>query len=296
MMQQHSTFPQEKFRESLIFNPVKMPKAKVNQIEIAYEISGQGIPLVLIHGHPFDHTMWKPQLDAFSAQYQVITPDLRGYGKSGLADPAKTRFEDYATDIICLMDFFKIESFHLCGLSFGGQVIMEMFRQSPQRIKTLIFADTFAGPDTSEVKQGRYQIASRLEKEGMGAYADEVIGKMITPAHVTWQPEVAEHVLKMMKGTPPVGAASALRARSERINYLAEVLPKINIPTLVIVGRFDEYTPVAVAEELQENLQNCKLIIIEDAAHLPNLEQPEQFNSAVLNFLGQIDLYPLSSF
>lgn len=273
-----------------------MAKATVNHIDIAYEISGKGMPLVLIHGHPFDHTMWKPQIAAFANQYQVITPDLRGYGASNLPDASNTRFEDYATDVLCLMDFLKIESFHLGGLSLGGQIIMEMFRQSPQRIKTLIFADTFAGPDTPEVKQGRYDIAARLVKEGMDAYADEVISKMITPAHVTAQPEVAEHVLKMMKGTFPVAAATALRARSERINYLTEVLPEINIPTLVIVGCEDEYTPIAKAEELQENLHNCKLIIIEDAGHMPNLEQPEQFNKAVLTFLGNIDLYPLSSF
>jgi len=273
-----------------------MNKAKVNHIAIAYETAGKGTPLLLIHGHPFDHTMWEPQVKALSGSYLVITPDLRGYGQSGLPlGSTVTRFEDYATDMLQLMDFLKIDSFHLAGLSMGGQIIMEIFRQAPARIKTLIFADTFAGLDTPEIKQGRYDAAARLEKEGMEAYADEVIYKMITPAHVSSQPEVAGHVLKMMKGTLPAGAATALRARAERIDYLKEVLPKIDIPTLVIVGRDDEYTPVAKAEELRDNLQNCKLVIIEDAGHMPNLEHSDEFNKAVLDFLEGIN-YSKSSF
>jgi len=263
-----------------------MAKATVNGIEINYTATGKGTPLVLIHGHPFDHTMWYPQVVDFSDTYHIITPDLRGFGKSGLpANSAGTKFEDYSTDVLCLMDYLKIDNFHLCGLSMGGQVIMEMFRQAPSRIKTLIFADTFAGLDTPEVKQGRYVTANRLEKEGMGPYSDEVICKMIMPEHVTSRPGVAAHLLKMMKGTSPVGAAIALRARAERIDYLADVLPKITIPTLVMVGRKDEFTPVAKAEELKENLQNCKLVIIEEAGHLPGLEQYEAFNKSVLDFL-----------
>lgn len=266
-----------------------MPKVKVNNIEIAYETAGKGTPFVLIHGHPFDHTMWDLQVEAFSAHYQLIIPDLRGYGKSSLPKNSATRFEDYATDILLLLDNLKVESFHLAGLSMGGQIIMEMFRQAPSRIKTLIFADTFASPDTPEVKQGRYDAALRLEKEGMDAYADEVIYKMFKPEHVSSMPKAAGHVIKMMKAAPPKGAATALRARAERINYLTDVLPKIDVPTLVIVGRDDEFTPVAKAEELKENLQNCKLVIIEDAGHMPNMEHPEEFNKAVLDFLENVN-------
>ncbi len=273
-----------------------MATTKINGIEFNYKVTGNGTPLVLIHGHPFDHTMWYPQVVDFSDSYQVITPDLRGYGKSGMPLNADTKFEDYATDILRLMDFLNIESFHLAGLSMGGQIIMEIFRQAPDRIKSLIFADTFAGLDTSEVKQGRYDTATRLENKGMDAYADEVIFKMIKPSHVSSMPDVAEHIIKMMKATLPIGAATALRARAERINYLTDVLPKINIPSLVIVGRDDEYTPVAKAEELQENLINCKLLIIEDAGHMPNLEHPDAFNKAVLDFLEAISGHSGGSF
>jgi 3-oxoadipate enol-lactonase len=263
--------------------------ANINGIDINFEATGQGAPLVLIHGHPFDHSMWYPQVVSFSDNYKVITPDLRGYGKSGLPLSKATHFEDYATDVLLLLDFLGIGRFHLGGLSMGGQIIMEIFRQAPKRVRSMIFADTFASLDTPEIKQGRYDAASRLEKEGMDAYADEVIYKMLKPEHVTSMPDVAAHVIKMMKATNPAAAATALRARAERIDYLTETFPKIDIPTLVVVGREDEFTPVAKAEEMHAKLTNSKLVVIEDAGHMPNLEQPEEFNGIILEFLAGVD-------
>ena len=165
---------------------------------------------------------------------------------------------------------------------------MEMYRQAPERIKSLIFADTFAGLDTPGVKQARYETAARLEREGMDRYAGEVIGKMIMPEHVVSRPEVASHLLKMMTSAPPAGAAAALRARAERINYLTLVLPEINVPALAIVGRHDEFTPVEKAEEIRQYLKNCKLAVIEDSGHLPGMEQPDEFNRIMLNFLNTV--------
>jgi len=266
-----------------------MEKGNINGIELCYQTAGNGTPIILVHGHPFDHTMWDPQISAFSKDYQVIAPDLRGYGKSSLPGPANTRFEDYAADMLSLADYLGVDSFHLVGLSMGGQIIMEIYRQAPSRVKSLILADTFASLDTPEAKQARDEGAKRLEKDGMDGYADESIYKMLKSDHVASMPEVADHVLKMMKATSPVAAATAMRARSGRIDYLSEVLPEINIPTLIIVGRQDEFTPVAKAEEMQQKLQNCKLVVIEDAGHMPNLEHPDEFNQTVLDFLKSIE-------
>ncbi len=265
-----------------------MAKEKINGIELSYHVTGKGEALVLIHGHPFNHTMWYPQVVEFSDRYKVITPDLRGYGESNLPHPKATKFEDYATDILKLLDFLGIENFHVAGLSMGGQIAMDVFRQAPERVKSMILADTFAGLDTPEAKKARNEGASRLEHEGMDGYANEVIGKMIKADHVSSMPDVAAHVMKMMTNSSPIGAATAMRARSARIDYLNEVLPNITLPTLVIVGRQDEFTPVAKAEEMEQQLPDCKLVIIEDAGHMPNLEQPDEFNKAVLDFLDSI--------
>jgi len=265
-----------------------MPMTEANNIKLYYEISGDGEAILLIHGHPFDHTMWNPQIAAFSPHYKVVVPDLRGYGKSELPSSGATRFEDYATDAIALMDELDIENFHVAGLSQGGQFIMEIFRQTPHRVKSLILCDTFASLDTPEAKQARYNAAERMEKEGMSGYASESIHKMIKTDHVQSMPEVAEHVMNMMLDTSPVAATTAMRARCERIDYLHDVLPTIDVPTLIIVGRQDEFTPVAKAEEMQQSIQNSKLVIIEDAGHMPNLEHPDEFNTIVLEFLEGI--------
>lgn len=273
-----------------------MNKVKVDNVEIAYVSLGSGAPVVLIHGHPFDHTMWEPQIEALATSYQVIAPDLRGYGESKLPAKGPSSFADYALDVLQLMDALKIESFHIAGLSLGGQIIMEVYRQAPDRVRSLIFADTFAGLDTPEAKAARDEAATKMETEGMNAYADESIHKMIRAAHVTTQPLVASHILKMMKGTNPLAAATAMRARGERADYLADVLPLIDIPTLIIVGRQDEFTPVEKAEEIHQNVQSSKLVIIEDAGHMPNLEQPAEFNKTMLDFLANISAYSEGTF
>jgi len=256
----------------------------INGVDLSFHLTGKGEAIVLVHGHPFDHTMWYPQVVAFSDNYKVITLDLRGYGESSLPK-GKTRFEDYAADILALLDHLKIDRFHIAGLSMGGQIMMEVFRQAPDRVISMIFADTFASQDTPQAKKGRLEGAKRLEREGMDGYADEVIGKMIKPEHVTSMPKVAEHVLKMMKATSPHAAATAMRARSARIDYLKEVFPLIKIPTLVIVGRQDQFTPLPTAEEMHRHLDICKLVVIENSGHMPNLEHPDDFNEVVMDFL-----------
>jgi len=260
----------------------------VNGININYVDTGEGEAIVLIHGHPFDHTMWQPQIEAFSGKYRVIVPDLRGYGKSSLPVTGKTTFADYATDIILLLDVLGVSTFHVAGLSMGGQLAMECFRQAPSRIKSLILADTFAGLDTPEAKKARNDGADRMEREGMGGYANESIHKMIKAEHVTTMPDVAAHVMRMMTSTNPKAAATAMRARSARIDYLREVLPQITVPVLVVVGRQDEFTPVAKAEEMHAAIPNSKLVVIEDAGHMPNLERPEEFNGIVMKFLAGV--------
>src|SRR5215471_13049730 len=114
----------------------------------------------------------------------------------------------------------------------------------------------------------------------MKNYSQEELPKMITPRHVQTLPEVAKHVLGMMETTPPAGAAAALRGRSERMDYVP-LLQHIAVPTLILVGDQDQYTPVADARLMHERIPGSELVVIEDAGHMPNLEQPAAFNAAL---------------
>lgn len=263
-----------------------MSIARVREVAIAYEEVGQGTPLVLVHGHPFDRSMWREQVRAFGARYRVITFDLRGYGETTVV-PGKTLLEDFARDIAGLLEYLGIREVILGGLSMGGQIVLEFYQLFPKRVRALILADTFAQLDTDQGRRARYELAERLVKEGMLAYADEVLPKMISPRTIAAQPEVAAHVLSMMRGTSPEGAAAALRGRAERRDY-TPLLLEIIAPTLIVVGSEDAFTPVSDAKFMHERIRNSSLSVIEGAGHMPNLERPAEFNRAVEEFLKTV--------
>ncbi|MEW1644329.1 alpha/beta hydrolase [Streptomyces sp. NPDC091219] len=241
------------------------------------------IPLVLLHGHPFDHTMWTPQIETFSPARQVVAPDLRGYGRTP-ATPAVTRFSDFAADIETLLDESGIETFVLAGLSMGGQIAMDCYGRFGERVRGLVLADTFPSADTPEAARVRGTTADRLLREGMRGYADEVLERMVAPYA---EPRVKAHVHRMMTGTDPGSAAAALRARAQRPDY-RDLLTKVTVPALVVVGADDTYTPVADAEAMHAALPDSTLRVIEGAAHLPNLERPAEFNEMLEEFLTQV--------
>ncbi|MEV6167890.1 alpha/beta hydrolase [Streptomyces sp. NPDC051954] len=254
---------------------------------LAYEDKGADnsvLPLVLVHGHPFDRTMWTPQIERFSSDRRVLAPDLRGYGASPVI-PGLTSLSDFARDIEALLDELKVREFVLAGLSMGGQIAMECYRLFPERIRGLVLADTFPAAETAEGKVLRNEMADRLPAEGMGGYADEVLEKMVAPYA---SPEVKAHVHRMMTATPPEGAAAALRGRAERPDYRT-LLTRVTVPALVVVGADDEYTPVRDAEEMHAALADSTLRVVEGAAHMPNLERPAEFNDALQEFLVRVD-------
>ncbi|MEU3523061.1 alpha/beta fold hydrolase [Streptomyces sp. NPDC038707] len=242
------------------------------------------VPLVLVHGHPFDRTMWDPQLAGFSAGRRVIAPDLRGYGASPVT-PGTVPLARHAEDIAELLDHLAVDSFALAGLSMGGQIVMDCHDRFGDRIRGLVLADTFPAAETPEGKRGRNAMADRLLAEGMRGYADEVLEKMVAPYA---DPEVKAHVHRMMTATPPEGAAASLRGRAERPDYRA-LLTRVAVPALVLVGADDTYTPVTDAEEMHAALPDSALHVIEGAAHLPNLERPEEFNRHLAAFLTRLD-------
>ncbi|MFD7666708.1 alpha/beta fold hydrolase [Streptomyces sp. NPDC059788] len=270
--------------------------AVVNGITTAYEDTGGagGETILLVHGHPFDHTMWAPQTAALAAAgHRVVVPDLRGYGASQVV-PGMTRLETFAADLAALLDHLEVtDRIGLGGLSMGGQIAMEFARRSPGRLRALVLADTFAHAETPEGRRARDAMADRLLREGMRGYTEEALDKMVSPRTVATRPAAAEHVRRMMLGTPPEGAAAALRGRARRPDY-ADSLAGLAVPALVLVGRDDTYTPVADAEFLHTRIPDARLTVIEDAAHLPNLEQPHAFDAALTDFLGTLPPAPVT--
>jgi pimeloyl-ACP methyl ester carboxylesterase len=251
---------------------------------------GQAPVLLFVHGHPFDRTLWRPQLGAFPG-HRVIAPDLRGYGHSGVPGPGgTTTLESHASDLAGLLDALEVDRAVVAGISMGGQIVMEFLRLFPERAAGAVLADTFARGEDEPARRERRERADLLEREGMAGYAHGALASMITPANAAARPQVAAHVLGMMLAAPPAGAAAALRGRALRPDRTA-LLPSIAVPTLVVVGREDVFTPVADAEFLCARILGARLAVIDGAGHLPNLERPEAFNAALAGLLSAVDVH-----
>lgn len=271
-----------------------MSTTTLYDITVAYDDEGGtgeegdgGDVLVLVHGHPFDRSMWRPQIETFAGPgRRVIAADLRGYGGSTVI-PGTTTLTTFAWDIAALLDRLGVDRVVLGGLSMGGQIVLEFYRLFPERVRALVLADTFAAAETQAGKTARNAMADRLLREGMGPYADEVLTKMVTPHNAGTLPAMAGHVRDMMRGAPPEGAAAALRGRAERPDYVG-MLGRVVVPTLVVVGSEDVYTPVADARVMSEGIPGATLAVVEGAGHLPNLERQAEFDAALGAFLDSL--------
>jgi len=264
-----------------------MATAEINGITMAYDDRGSGPDvLLLVHGHPFDRSMWRPQLEAFGQGWRVIVPDLRGYGETTVV-PGKTPLSQFAADLVGLLDDLGIDRFVVGGLSMGGQIAMEIARGHADRLRGLVLAATFPQAETPEGKLNRAKMAERLLAEGMGPYAAEVLPKMVAPRNIAAQPAVADHVLGMMRAAHPEGAAVALRGRAERPDY-AEALAAFDRPALVVVGDEDAYTTRADADRMHGLLRASELLWLEQVGHMPNLEATDAFNAGLRRLLARV--------
>jgi pimeloyl-ACP methyl ester carboxylesterase len=194
---------------------------------------------------------------------------------------------DMARDVAAAMDDLKIEATGICGLSMGGYVALEFAHLFPARVKALVLAGTRAPADNEQEKQGRLQQVEQMLTSGMAGIADASLPKLLAPGTHAEKPDVVARVREMIVRANPNGAAAAQRGMAARRDYSAD-LANIQAPTLVIVGRDDTIRPARDAEFLHKGIRNSRLEIIEDAAHMTNMEQPRVFNRVLIDFLGLI--------
>ena len=280
-----------------------MNTAHIRGIDIAYYEAGSGPAVMLLHGYPFDRSMWREQIDFLSAHgHRAIAPDLRGLGKTsdklqfvGDVDysSSERQAEAYGTittmdymagDVAALMDELRIDRAVICGLSMGGYVAFEFAHLFPARVSALVLAGTRAPADNEQEKQARFQQVEQMLANGMTGIAEASLPKLLSSRTLAEEPEVVARVREMILRAAPEGAAAAQRGMAARRDY-SDDLPNIKAPALVIVGREDPIRPVADAEFMHRALSGSALVIIEDAAHMTNMEQPEVFNRALQEFL-----------
>jgi pimeloyl-ACP methyl ester carboxylesterase len=251
-------------------------------MELAYDDAGGGACVVLIHGHPFDRSLWEPQVGALAKEFRVLAPDLRGFGESP-GTPHLVAMREYAQDVLELLDRLGIDRAAIVGLSMGGLVAMELATAHPQRCWALGLVTTTAEPVTAGERELRRERADRVEREGMQVLIDYMHTGVYGPR---CPPAVRERVDAMMARAPVQGAAAALRGRAERPDYRL-LLRQLDLPAFVCTGSADPWSNEAVTAEIVNHLRRPELVVIDGAGHLPNLEAEDEFNGALAAFLTQ---------
>ena len=248
---------------------------------ISWNQSGRGRTLILLHGFPLHAGMWDALHATTPHGWRLITPDLRNLGES--SGPPALSVDDHASDVLALLRHLGCEDAFVGGLSMGGYVTLALHRMAPGRCRGLILADTKAEPDTDEQKASRVTLQAAARERGPGAVLDAMLPKLLAPSAQA-AGTVPGRLRELVAGNRAEGVVDALEALKTRPDARPG-LAAITCPTLIVVGADDALTPPSAAEALRDGIAGSSLVVIPDAGHMSNMEQPVAFALAVWSFL-----------
>jgi pimeloyl-ACP methyl ester carboxylesterase len=259
--------------------------AEVKGLSVAYQRTGEGPALALLHGFTQDSRVWRPQLESLSELFTVIAWDAPGAGQS--PDPPEAfRISDWADCLAGLLGVAAGDRAHIVGLSWGGLLAQEFYRRHPRRVRSLVLVDTYAGwkgslpePIPEDRLAACLRDASLPPEEFVSRYLPGMFGE--SPA-----PEVLEELAGIMSEFHPIGfrlMATALARADTR-----DLLPTIQVPTLLVWGDADTRSPIAIAGQLRDAIPDARLVVIPGAGHVSNLEAPDRFDAAVRGFCSSV--------
>lgn len=258
---------------------------KQNRI-ISYNSVGKAneLALVLIHPFPFDSSFWSSQVEFFSKHFQVITYDLSGFGKSINNDGIIT-IDMHADDLLEVLNDCNLEKVTLCGLSIGGYVALRFAEKNPDRTDKLILANTTYKPDTDEKRIGRFNAIENIRSGKLEDFADAMTKNLLGENTYNDNLNCVTYTHGTIMKQSLVGICGNLLAMAARTST-EKIIAQFPNKMLVITSDSDEIIPSADSQDMVEKSTNAKMVQINNAGHLSALEQPEQFNKAVLNFLN----------
>jgi pimeloyl-ACP methyl ester carboxylesterase len=249
---------------------------------IGYDDTGNGPVLVLLHAFPLDRQMWQPQLAGLASVARIVALDLPGFGESA---PAPFTIESVADVVAEFLTALDVPKAVVCGLSMGGYVALALGRNHPERLSGLILADTRAGIDDTNIRANRTKSIALVQKQGTAALFETMAPKVLSDSTRAGKPDVLERVKALAVKQAAESVVAALTALRDRPDANPG-LRNISVPTLVLVGEFDQVTPPLSAANLSAQIRGSKLVHIPGAGHLSNVENPDAFNAAVRAFLG----------
>ncbi|MEP7264664.1 MAG: alpha/beta hydrolase [Bacteroidota bacterium] len=260
---------------------------KVSDVTICYDDLGESTtPVIFIHGFPFDKSSWKPQMDFLSKQYRVIAYDIRGFGKS-TSGSEEADISLFADDLLLFMDLLEIQKAIICGLSMGGYIVLNAVSRYPDRFSAMILSDTQCIADTNEVKEKRKQSIDKINGGGLVEYVDGFVNAIFYKDTIAQRKELVDEIRNVILATEPLIITSALTALARRWETCS-ALPAITIPCLILCGSDDKITPPEQAEYMKVHIADSVLHLINNSAHMSNLENPTEFNRYLKDFLSGI--------
>jgi pimeloyl-ACP methyl ester carboxylesterase len=256
----------------------------------AVHTRGSGIPLLLLHAFPLDHGMWEAQ-EPLADAVRIIAPDQRGFGATP-GEPPIASIAAMADDAVAVLDALHVaEPAFVCGVSMGGYVAQHVAARHRERVRGLILCDTKLDADTPEARAGRVGLAAKVGRRGAGLLADTMLGTLLAQSpEARTEPRRAaiEELLRQTIHRQSVSTIqAALAAMGDRPD-MTDAMRSLAIPTLLVVGQEDTFTPPAMMQRMESILPDARLLIVPRAGHLVPLEAPEVFNAAVLEFLHAV--------
>lgn len=259
----------------------------LNGMTTCYDDFGTGdMPIIFIHGFPFDKSMWEGQIELLKKTHRVIAYDIRGYGKSSAGEDEQS-IRLFADDLLNFMDALYIEKAIVCGFSMGGYTLLSASSRYAKRFEALILCDTQCIADSTELKEKRNETIAQVKAGKIHAFTETFLVSVFCQQSMQLKPEIVQKARTIILNTSPITIAGGLAAISQRWET-ATTLHEINVPTLILCGKEDNVTPVEQAEFMHKNIENSIMHIIENAGHMSNLEQPEQFNKFLSNFIKSL--------
>ncbi len=255
---------------------------EVNGARIFYQITGQGAPMMLLHGYPLSGALFYRVRDELSRRYQIITLDHRGYGKS-TAPSVPDTIAVYAQDALDVMSRLNVPQAIIGGMSMGGPITLEMYKRAPERFRAMMLIDTIAAP-AKPPEAGLWRgVAELVRQEGVAALPPVLLKDMLSGDTRVHQPALAEYLTQIVKASSADAAIGGAIALATRPDYTG-LLPRIQVPTLVYVGVEDTIYPVTIAQMMDQAIPTSTLAMIPGAAHAAILEAPERSASEILRW------------
>lgn len=263
----------------------ELRRITINGVDLSTLDRGNGHPILLVHGFPLNHKMWRYQIDALSKKFRVIVPNLRGFEGSEAGDLRLT-MQQFADDLNGMLDALFIDQpITFCGSSMGGYIAWEFIKKFPNRLRSLILCDTRAAADTDEGVEGRKKMAVSVLEHGAEFAAIAMQPKLFAPSTLESQPEVAAEVRQVILDAPPTSIIAALHGMAARPDSTS-MLGQIKIPTLVLVGEHDAITTAQEMRGIAGAIPDAQFVEIPNAGHMAPMENPQAVNAACHAFLN----------